>query len=179
MCFPSRQAQPFWFWGYSHFSEVFHPQHHGKPDLMVQPFWITKSTVCVNLLYCPGWVSLIPPPSDALPKPLHHQEPQNAIFHTFLREGTGMSAQWGKKISSPTTQKPKFKTMQIQFLSLWVTFNLLYKHWLRSRLNRLKERTRSPLKEPASTILCLHLINQLKLSNLHYYLFNRVAPWRL
>lgn len=97
MCFPSRQAQPFWFWGYSHFSEVFHPQHHGKPDLMVQPFWITKSTVCVNLLHCPGWVSLIPPPSDALPKPLHHQEPQNAIFHTFLREGTGMSAQWGKK----------------------------------------------------------------------------------
>lgn len=178
MCFPSRQAQPFWFWGYSHFSEVFHPQHHGKPDLMVQPFWITKSTVCVNLLHCPGWVSLIPPPSDALPKCPISTGTTKCHFPHIPKGGNWHVCTVGKKIS-PTTQKPKFKTMQIQFLSLWVTFNLLYKHWLRSRLNRLKERTRSPLKEPASTILCLHLINQLKLSNLHYYLFNRVAPWRL
>lgn len=77
------------------------------------------------------------------------------------------------------TYKTSLKTMQIHFLSLQVTSNLSHKDLLRSRLNWLQRRSPSPLKETVSTILCLHLINQPKLSNLCYYLFNRPAPWRL
>lgn len=77
------------------------------------------------------------------------------------------------------TYKTDLKTMRIHFLSLQVTSNLSHKDLLRSRLNWLQRRSPSPLKGTASTVLCLHLINQLKLSNLCCYLFNRPAPWRL
>lgn len=63
--------------------------------------------------------------------------------------------------------------MQIHFLFLQVTFNLLLQALTQVKVDL---GIQSLLKGTASTILCLHLINQPKLPNLYYYLFNRAAP---
>lgn len=100
-------------------------------------------------------------------------------LHIIWKYKTRVACMCGEIDLLYTTYKTSLKTMQIHFLSLQVASNLSHKDLLRSRLNWLQRRSLSPLKGTASTILCLHLINQLKLSNLCYYLFNRPAPWRL
>lgn len=126
MCFPSWQAQPCWFPGTAQgfraipvFSEVFHPQHHGKPDLMVWPFWITKNTVCVKLLHCLSAAqprqSFIPLPFDALPKHPTSSGTTKCHFPHIPEGGSWHVCTGEKEISSPQHTNPSLKQCKSSF----------------------------------------------------------------
>lgn len=90
MSFPSRQAQPCWFLRTAHgfgaipfLFEVLHPQYQQTWPNGLALWDHPKHSLCQALAAAQPRLrfSLIPLPFDALPKPPHHQEPQNAIFH--------------------------------------------------------------------------------------------------